>query len=338
MAEQAMRECNDLKKKAIDEGNHEEQAYLDLVKKVVEEGRWSENRTGVRTKYIRGAILRFDVSKGFPLLTSRKMFTRGIFEELMWFLRGQTDSKILEAKGVNIWKGNTSREYIDKMAEKLKQRASTMESAGDLAKFSEKMRLSVLSDKVAARREGDAGPVYGFQWRHFGAEYEGPYADYRGKGFDQIERVIRQIREEPNSRQILLTAYNPAAVDECVLPPCHSVARFEVREGLLDCTLYQRSADLGLGVGFNIASYAFLMHILAKQTGLKPGEFVWMGDNVHVYENHIEPMAIVCERKPYPFPQIKFRNQRLHVEHYEWSDVEIKNYHYHDSVFMPMAV
>jgi thymidylate synthase len=302
-------------------GNDEEQAYLDLVRTILLRESYDDNRTGIKTASVHGATLRFDLSEGFPLLTCRKLFLRGIFEELMWMLRGQTDSKILEAKGVTIWKGNTTKQFHQDRAKKLR-RIGAFRAA----------------DKVEAYEEGDAGPVYGFQWRHFGTYYSGCRRDYTGIGFDQIARVVQQIRQEPWSRDILLTAFNPEARDECVLAPCHLVCRFSVKDGKLRCNLWQRSCDMGLGVPFNIASYSLLTMLLALHCDLEPGEFLWQGSDVHVYENHEAALKEVVSRRPYPFPTLRIRERRDRIEDYVWTDLELVDYRCHAPVKMEMAV
>lgn len=187
------------------------------------------------------------------------MFWRGIAEELLWFIQGSTDAKLLQAKNVRIWDGNSTREFLDKQG-------------------------------FADREEGDLGPVYGFQWRHFGAEYKTCQDDYAGQGVDQLNDVIERIRKNPNDRRIIMCAWNPVDIPRMALPPCHCLVQFYVANGELSCQLYQRSADMGLGVPFNIASYALLTHMMAHITGLKPGDFVHTLGDAHIYLNHIEPL------------------------------------------------
>ena len=200
--------------------------------------------------------MRFDLSETFPLLTSKKVFMRGVVEELLWFLKGSTDSRELSEKGVHIWDGHGSREYLDRIGKE-------------------------------TRAEGDLGPVYGFQWRHFGASYQGASADYAGQGVDQLQQVIQTLRTDPSSRRNIMCAWNPTDLGEMALPPCHVLSQFYVQDHKLSCLLYQRSADMGLGVPFNIASYALLTLFLAQVTNLKPGEFVHALADMHIYNNHI---------------------------------------------------
>lgn len=205
--------------------------------------------------------MRFNLRDGtFPLLTTKKVFWRGIAEELFWFIQGSTDAKLLQAKNVRIWDGNSTREFLDK------------------AGFPE-------------REEGDLGPVYGFQWRHFGAEYHTCHDDYQGQGVDQLKEIIERIKQNPNDRRIIMCAWNPVDIPKMALPPCHCLVQFYVANGELSCQLYQRSADMGLGVPFNIASYALLTHMIAHITGLKTGDFVHTLGDAHVYLNHIEPLT-----------------------------------------------
>eukprot|EP00917_Polyrhabdina_sp_WS-2016_P017883 GHVP01038691.1.p1 GENE.GHVP01038691.1~~GHVP01038691.1.p1 ORF type:complete len:381 (-),score=60.19 GHVP01038691.1:1833-2975(-) len=255
------------------ERNHEEFQYLDLIAKVISTGKSQNDRTGVGTLATFGEKMSFDLSKGsFPLLTTKSVFWKGVVEELLWFLKGRTNAKELSAKGVHIWDGNGSKEF-------LKSRGLEYE-------------------------EGELGPVYGFQWRHFGAEYEGSNKDYTGKGYDQVAEVIRTLRTNPADRRMIISAWNPAALHLMALPPCHMFCQFYVEEGKLSCSLYQRSGDLGLGVPFNIASYALLTHILAKLSGLVPGKFVHFLGNSHVYKNHVDPLKEQLLRFPRPFPRV----------------------------------
>ena len=206
------------------------------------------------------------------------MFVRGITEELLWFLRGETDNKILQDKNVHIWDGNSTREFLDKVG------------------------LNHL-------REGDIGAAYGFQFRHFGAEYENCDTDYTGKGFDQVKYVLDQIRNNPNSRRIILNLWNPPFLDKAVLPPCHMVYQFRVYNNTLSCSMYQRSGDIGLGVPFNIASAALMTYLFAHMTGLQPGELTHTIGDAHIYNNHIEAMKEQLNRVPLPFPKLKLKDR-----------------------------
>lgn len=204
--------------------------------------------------------MRFSLRDGlFPLLTTKRVFWRGVLEELLWFIKGSTDAKELQAKNVHIWDGNSTREFLDK-------------------------------NGFQDRKEGDLGPIYGFQWRHYGAEYKTSSDDYTAQGIDQLNEVIRRIRTNPNDRRIVMSAWNVIDLPKMALPPCHCFVQFYVADGELSCQLYQRSADMGLGVPFNIASYALLTCMIAHVTDLKPGDFVHTLGDAHIYLNHLEPL------------------------------------------------
>jgi dihydrofolate reductase/thymidylate synthase len=247
--------------------------YLNLIRDVLENGKMGDSRNS-KTLSVFARNLTFDLTKGFPLLTTKKMFIRGIIEEALFFLRGQTDSKILEAKNVNIWKGNTSREFLDSLG-------------------------------MFDRREGLLGPMYGYQWRHFGAFYNENQSIPTERGIDQLNNIIEMIKTEPYSRRILMTTYNPEQTDKGVLPPCHSiVTQFYVEDEFLDLFCYNRSQDLFLGVPFNISSSAILLSIVAKLTNKTP-RFLHIGmGNVHIYESHIEACKIQASRLPFKFPTL----------------------------------
>eukprot|EP00249_Psilotum_nudum_P025122 c29381_g1_i3 orf=794-1816(+) len=215
---------------------HEEYQYLNLIRDIIDNGVEKGDRTGTGTFSKFGCQMRFNLRKNFPLLTTKRVFWRGVVEELLWFISGSTNAKVLQEKDIHIWDGNATREYLDRIG---------------------------LTD----REEGDLGPVYGFQWRHFGAKYTNMHADYTGQGFDQLMDVIKKIRFNPEDRRIILSAWNPADLQLMALPPCHMFAQFFVANGELSCQMYQRSCDMGLGVPFNIASYALLTCILAHVCG-----------------------------------------------------------------------
>ena len=218
--------------------------------------------------------MRFSLRESFPLLTTKSVFWRGVAEELLWFLSGDTSAKTLQEKKIKIWDGNSSREYLDSIG---------------------------LKD----REVGDLGPVYGWQWRHFGAEYKDMHTDYTGQGVDQLAQVIDAIKNKPHDRRIIMSAWNPSDIPKMALPPCHMFCQFYVSNGELSCQMYQRSADLGLGVPFNIASYALLTCLLAHVTGLKRGDFVHVIGDAHVYSNHIGPLQEQLLREPKLFPQVR---------------------------------
>jgi len=289
---------------------HEEHQYLDLIRDIIANGKFKMDRTQVGTYSKFGAMMRFSLRDGkFPLLTTKRVFLRGIVEELIWFIRGSTNAQELKDKNVHIWDGNASRDFLDKCG-------------------------------LWYRNENDLGPVYGFQWRHFGARYVDCHWNYDGQGVDQLTEVIETIRKNPNSRRILMSAWNPVDIPKMALPPCHVLSQFFVADGELSCILYQRSCDMGLGVPFNIASYALLTCFIAKLTGLKPGDFIHMMGDTHVYSNHVEALKIQLQREPRPFPTIKLRDRPeiKSITDFVAEDVIIEGYDPHPAIKMDMAV
>merc|ERR1719183_2227938 len=286
---------------------HEEYQYLDAIREIIDKGIASDDRTGVGTRSLFGKMMRFDLRTSFPLLTTKRVFWRGVFEELLWFVRGDTNAKHLSDKGVKIWDGNGSKEFLEKRG-------------------------------LGHREEGDLGPVYGFQWRHFGAKYVDMHTDYTGQGVDQLAECIKKIKEDPTDRRILLSAWNPADLDQMALPPCHMFCQFFVANGELSCLMYQRSCDMGLGVPFNIASYSLLTCMIAQVCGLRPGEFVHSMGNAHVYLNHIEPLKTQLERTPRPFPVLKVNPEVTDIDAFTAADFEIGGYNPHAKIAMEMAV
>lgn len=251
--------------------------------------------------------MRFNLRNSFPLLTTKRVFWRGVVEELLWLISGSTNAKVLQEKDIHIWDGNASRDYLDSIG---------------------------LTD----REEGDLGPVYGFQWRHFGAKYTNMHADYSGQGFDQLADVIKKIKLNPQDRRIILSAWNPADLQLMALPPCHMFAQFYVANGELSCQMYQRSCDMGLGVPFNIASYSLLTCILAHICDLKPGDFVHVLGDAHVYKNHVEPLEQQLKNIPKPFPVLKINTTNKDIDALMASDFELVGYESHKKIFMKMSV
>ena len=287
---------------------HEEYQYLDLVRDVLQNGVQRGDRTGTGTLSTFGRTMRFSLrDNAMPLLTTKRTFWRGVAEELLWFISGDTSAKTLQDKNIHIWDGNGSREYLDSIG---------------------------LTD----REEGDLGPVYGFQWRHFGANYKTMHDDYTGQGVDQLSKLIETIKTNPNDRRMVLSAWNPAAFHLMALPPCHMFAQFYVANGELSCQMYQRSADMGLGVPFNIASYSLLTHMLAHCTGLKAGEFIHVIGDCHVYTNHVEPLKEQLTREPRPFPKLHIKTANTDIDKFSYEDFEIVGYNPHKSIKMKMAV
>lgn len=287
---------------------HPEFQYLDLVSRVLENGACRENRTGINTYSVFGQMMRFDLRESFPLLTTKKVAIRSIFEELMWFIKGDTNGNHLIEKKVYIWSGNGSKEYLERIG-------------------------------LGHREENDLGPIYGFQWRHFNGDYKTMHDDYTGIGVDQLAKLVEALKNDPNNRRHILTAWNPSALSQMALPPCHVLSQFYVsNDNCLSCNMYQRSCDLGLGSPFNIASYAILTLMLAQVCGYKPGELVIFIGDAHVYENHITQLKEQLTRLPRPFPQLKFRRQVGNIEDFRWEDVELIGYYPHPPIKMEMAV
>jgi thymidylate synthase len=246
--------------------------YLDLVRDIIAAGAVRDDHTGTGTVSLFGRSMRFNLRGGvFPLLTTKRVFWRGVAEELLWFISGSTDASALAAKGIGIWDGNGSRAFLDSVG-------------------------------LSHREEGDLGPVYGFQWRHWGAAYGTKHDDYKGQGIDQLAEIIRLLKHDPTSRRIVMSAWNPTDLPAMALPPCHMFAQFYVAHGEVSCQLYQRSGDVGLGVPFNIASYALLTRLLAQVCGLEAGELVHVLGDAHVYANHVGPLREQLLNAPRPFP------------------------------------
>ncbi|MFZ8887464.1 MAG: thymidylate synthase [Steroidobacteraceae bacterium] len=261
--------------------------YLDLLQDVLDHGARKEDRTGTGTLSVFGRQLRFALAEGFPLVTTKKVHTRSIIYELLWFLRGDTNVRWLQERGVTIWD-----EWADE--------------------------------------GGELGPVYGRQWRSW------PTAD--GRSIDQLATVIRQLREDPDSRRMIVSAWNVGELQSMALAPCHALFQFYVAGGRLSCQLYQRSCDLFLGVPFNIASYALLTHLLAQQADLEPGDFVWTGGDCHLYLNHLEQARLQLTRAPYPLPRLELRRRPPTLFDYEFDDIAIMDYQHHPAIKAPVAV
>jgi thymidylate synthase len=296
----------------IDNNEHRgEEQYIDLLQKIMIRGHKRKTRNAV-TYSIFGTSLTFDLSDGFPLLTTKKVFMRAIFEELKFFLLGQTDSKILEAKGVNIWKPNTDREFLDSVG-------------------------------LSHYKVGDMGAMYGFQLLHFNAPYKGCDANYNGQGINQLKYAYDLIKNDPASRRIIMTTYNPAQVMEGVLFPCHGICiQFYVEDdNRLSCSMTQRSVDTFLGLAFNISSYALLIYVYctllnndSTYTGpkFKPGRLIMFLNDVHLYEQHIEQAKLQASRTPYQFPTLAIKGTPAKIENINWEDIEMKNYISHPTI------
>jgi thymidylate synthase len=261
--------------------------YLSLMREVRDNGVKKEDRTGTGTLSLFGHQMRFDLSEGFPVVTTKKLHLRSIIHELLWFLRGDSNIQYLKDNGVSIW-------------------------------------------DAWADENGELGPVYGVQWRNW------PKPD--GGHVDQISQIMQQLKENPDSRRIMLSAWNVGEIENMALPPCHCLFQFWVAEGKLSCQLYQRSCDIFLGVPFNIASYALLTHMLAQQADLKVGDFVWTGGDCHLYSNHLEQADEQLQREPLPLPRLAIKRRPPSIFDYEYEDFEILNYESHPHIKAAVAV
>ncbi|KAK8791962.1 hypothetical protein WA158_005352 [Blastocystis sp. Blastoise] len=291
-----------------DINEHEEYQYLHMIRHILDHGVLRGDRTGTGTRSVFGTQMRYSLRDNIiPVLTTKRVFWRGVVEELLWFIRGDTNMYHLKDKNIHIWDGNGSREFLD--------------SCG-----------------LTEREEGDLGPIYGFQWRHFGADYVDFNHDYSNQGVDQIKHIIETLKHNPNDRRIILSAWNPAALHLMALPPCHVMCQFYVANGELSCQMYQRSCDMGLGVPFNIASYSLLTHILCSMTGLKPGEFIHVMGDTHVYINHRDALEVQLTREPKPFPKLIIKNNHENIDDFVFDDFELVDYNPYGAIKMKMAV
>lgn len=292
------------------------QQYHDLLQHILEKGAWKEDRTGTGTWSCFGYQMRFDLQKGFPLLTTKKVFTKAIIHELLWFLQGSSNIQYLCRNGVTIWDDWPFAKY----------KKSKDYSGETLKEFSKK----IAEDEGFAEKWGELGPVYGVQWR----SWTGP----NGETIDQITKLIEQINSNPNSRRLLVNAWNVALVDQMALPPCHTMFQFYVSNGKLSCQLYQRSADVFLGVPFNIASYALLTHMIAQVCNLQPGEFIHTFGDVHLYSNHKEQVMEQLSRDCRELPTLALNTNIQNIFDFTFADIKILNYHPHPPISGDVAV
>ena len=286
--------------------NVQEEGYLKLLSKIMNCKTYRQTRNG-ETLSLFGESLKFDLREGYPLLTTKRTFFRGIVEELLFFLRGDTNTKLLEDKNVNIWKGNTNIDFIKECGLFL--------------------------------NEGDMGPMYGFNWRHYGEEYKNNKDNYIG--IDQLKYCIDLIKHDPSSRRIIMTTYNPSNVSEGVLYPCHGiVVQFYINDGYLDCAMYQRSCDTFLGLPFNIASYALLMKIIGKVTNYEPRHLTITLGDTHIYKSHMNAVRLQLSRSPFKFPSLEI-NKKLNdvndIEKLQYEDFALQDYTYHNSIKVDMV-
>jgi thymidylate synthase len=284
--------------------------YLDLLKHIMENGSPKGDRTGTGTISTFGYQMRFDLAKGFPLLTTKKVHLKSIIHELLWFIKGETNIKYLVDNGVRIWNewpyrnfqktGDYNRESLQEFVERIK------------------------NDEEFAKKHGNLGPVYGRQWRHF----EGP----EGKYVDQLAEVIKNIKSNPHSRRLIINSWNPPLVPDMALPPCHMMFHFYVNNNKLSCLLYQRSADSFLGVPFNIASYALLTLMVAQVTNLEPGEFIHTLGDAHIYNDHLEQVKLQMTRTPKSLPKMTLNKKIDNIENFKFEDFKLSNYNPHPAI------
>jgi thymidylate synthase len=288
----------------------QEYQYLSLLKNIIRNGIKEKGRNGITHTQI-GGMMRFSLeNNSIPLMTTKKLAWRVCLKELLWFMNGDTDNRLLQKENVKIWNGNSTRDFLD--------------SRG----------LNHLS-------ENDLGPVYGHQWRFWNSKYHNSKTNYTGKGVDQLQNIVDGINESKksgeSSRRLIMTAWNPEQIDEMALPPCHVLSQFHITEGnKLSCTLYQRSADMGLGIPFNIASYSFLTHILAKHCDLEAKEFIHFIGNAHIYDDHLVSLEEQIIKEPFEPANILIKEKKDSIEDYKIDDFEIINYKYHKPINMIM--
>jgi len=285
---------------------HEEYQYLNMIQNILENGFWEEGRNG-KTKSIFGNSMRFSLKDGkIPILTTKKTAWKTCLKELLWFIRGETNNKILKEQGVHIWDANGSREFLD-------------------------------SRGLFNYEEDELGPIYGWQWRQFNLQYDSPLNE---GGIDQLQQIIDALKD-PNqrtSRRLIMTAWNPCQLNEMALPPCHILCQFNVHDGnKLSCMMTQRSCDVFLGQPINIASYSFLTHLIAKHCGLQAYEFVYFMGNIHLYENAIDAAKLQITRQPFEFPTLSIKQVRENINDYQVDDFEIHNYQSHESIKVAMV-
>ena len=286
---------------------HDENQYLNLINDILNEGTMINGRNG-NVKTVFGSAMHFDLTNGIiPILTTKRTAWKTCLKELLWFISGSTSNDILQNNNVKIWNGNSSRDYLDSIG-------------------------------LHNLRENDLGPVYGHQWRHFNAKYNNCDSDYTNKGIDQLQYIIDNLKnpETRYSRRLVMSAWNPCQLNEMALPPCHILVQFNVIDNKLSCSLYQRSGDVGLGVPFNIASYSFLLHLIAKHCNLEPYEFIYYLGNCHIYDDHLDSLVLQLDRIPKQFPTLEILNIKDNINNYVLEDFKINNYECHKKIVMEM--
>jgi thymidylate synthase len=301
------RACESLKHR--NSSYHEENQYLNLLDDILSTNSEFVGRNG-KTLSIYGSAMRFSLeNNSIPLITTKKVAWKTCLRELLWFIKGSTNNKLLKEQNVHIWDANGSREFLD-------------------------------SRGLQNNNEDDLGPIYGFQWRHFNADYVSCDTDYSNKGIDQLQEVINTLKDPllRNSRRMIISAWNPCQLNSMALPPCHIMMQFNVtNNNKLSCSMYQRSNDEACGTCFNIASYSFLTHLLAIHCDLEPYEFIYYKGNCHIYEEHISNIKIQLQRQPYEFPSLHILNKRENIEDYNIDDFKVSNYKYHSPLEYKMV-
>jgi len=285
----------------------EEEGYHQLLKNIIDGNRYKLDRTNTGTLSLFGQTMRFSLENDtLPIITAKKVFYKKVIGELLWMISGSTSTADLHKYNIHFWDANATREFLDKQG-------------------------------LVNNREGDLGPVYGYQWRHFGYPYKNCDTDYKGKGTDQLVNLIKQIKSNPNSRRHILCAWNAADLNQMALPPCHLLAQFEVYNNELSCILFQRSGDMFLGVPFNITFYSLLTHMIASLCNLKAKEFVHVITDAHIYKNHIEQVNRMLQNEIHPFPKIEINNVK-DIDSFTMKDFIVKNYKCGSYIAAPMAV
>lgn len=311
---------------------HPEYQYLDLVRNIFENGTDKADRTGVGTRSIFGAQTRYDLSKGFPLLTTKKVYLKAIIHELLWFIKGDTNIKYLVDNDVKIWNEWAFESYMEEKGLDKKFERYSPEWEAELKQFVQRVK----EDEVFAKQYGDLGPVYGKQWRC--------WEDKDGRCIDQVMNVIHMIKNSPESRRIIISGWNVAELETLIPgqksapPPCHTLFQFMVVNGKLSCQLYQRSADVFLGVPFNIASYALFTMMIAQVCDLEPGEFIHTFGDVHIYQNHFDQVTEMLSREPLPWPTMKINPEVKNIFDFKFEDFEVVGYESHAAIKAPIAV
>ena len=292
-----------------DNNNPEEEQYIELIRDILSEGTMETGRNG-NTMCVFGAAMHFSLDQGvIPILTTKRVAWKTCLKELLWFIRVDTNNEHLQQQGVTIWNDNASREFLD-------------------------------SRGLTHLRENDLGPVYGHQWRHFNAKYTSCDENYEGQGIDQLDYIIKCLKDpaQRTSRRMVMSAWNPCQLNEMALPPCHVLVQFNVTSGnKLSCCMFQRSADVALGVPFNIASYSFFTHLLAKHCDLEAHEFIYYLGNAHIYESHLDTMKQQVTRTPYSFPKVTVTTKRENINDYVLDDFELHDYKFHEAIKMKMV-